>query len=389
MADIESGPATCRVKMHRADVRYTEVRCEELEGAYYKVEAVLAPNTVIAGRDLGGWTFTVPTNTFRFVERYASFTLTTARPIALTGPSGETVEVDGWALTSAIKRQRESGGPAAASRGGALSDAFRKNEEDLLRAATAITESVKRDRALPARPGKPEARPARARRFEPRARPAAAERAAEAAAPPAPSPAPAPPTSAAAAPAAPQARSPRAAALAAASFMDARKAKPVGPARARPAAPKHMAGPPAPRGGEDAAERERLVDGVMDGTCAEEMERGGVRAAKEESAPLSADEKTRRDGFMTALENLMTTPRRGAGTPRAVRAPRPARAAESDSGSARVAPAPRPAGSGKPARAAGLDPDLFPVLGIDDLDDQIESASESERAARASAAAQR
>lgn len=349
MADIGDGAATCRVKMHRADVRATEVSCEELDGEYFKIDAVLAPETMIGGRDLGGYRFSVPSNTFRFIgsgsAKYASFAMTTARPITLTGEDGDTVEVDGWDLTRAIKAQRERGTSLAASLEANHRDAFSENERRLTEAAMAITESVMRDREAGASEAK--AVPATAARetADRRGRPRAmGDAGAIAAAPPRPS----------------EPRNPRAAALSGNRIIEARRLNALADA-------KHMA-EPTPRSAEDADERSRMVDDVIDGRTAADMAR---------DAALTPEEKARKEEFMTAFSRMKTTPKHAA--PRA-RAARPARPVESDSGSAR--PRTAPTAPGKPTPPDPLDPDMFPVLGIEDLDDQIDCASETERAAR-------
>lgn len=343
MADIGDGAATCRVKMHRADVRATEISCEELDGGYFKIDAVLAPGTMIKGRDYGGYRFSVPSNTFRFIgtgsAKYASFAMTTARPITLMGAGGETVEVDGWELTSAIKAQRERGTSLAAALEANGRDAFRENERRLTEAAMAITESVKRDRAAGSAPTD-SARETVDRRARPRAMDG-----------------PRPIASAAPRPTAP--RSARAAAISGHKLIEARRSN-------APADAKHVSEPPTRAA--DVDERSRMVDDVMDGKTAADMARDGG---------LTPEEKARKEEFMTSFSRMKITPKHAA--PRA-RAARPARAVESDSGSARAGVA--PAASGRPTPPDPLDPDMFPVLGIEDLDDQIDCASETERAAR-------
>lgn len=352
MAEIGGGQATCRVKMHRADVNATKVSCEEVEGVYYKIDAVLAPETIINGCDYGGYSFSTPSNIFRNIgtgsAKYASFTLTVARPITLTGPAGDTVEVDGWALTSAIKEQRERTASISSSAARAAENAFSENEQKLNLAAMAITKSVERDRAEPPRARISKDAPAKA---APRERPRA-----EAAAAPATPPA---------VPAPPPARSQRAAALSGVKLMDGRRQRED--AGGAPAA-KHMAPASARRAG--APPREEPVEEVLTGAAAADMggERAGAGATAERE--LTKTEKEVRDQILRSFAALKATPAH-AGAPAHAR--REARACDSDSGSARAA----------------VDPDLFPVLGVEDLEDQIESAVESERAARVRAAASR
>lgn len=121
--------ATVAVKVKAEWVHAFSTKPNARGETFYKAVVNLPAGTAIGGRDLGGYSFSRFMKDFHKTAlaegRDLVFRLPESSPVELCAEGGETLEVDAWSLTKAVKAVRERGG-GDASRGGRSSAARSK-----------------------------------------------------------------------------------------------------------------------------------------------------------------------------------------------------------------------------------------------------------------------